>query len=199
VSVGEQEEWRLARIEGHEPPKAGLEWTSVPRWRQPQRLPDAASYLACSFGDEGRDRVAALLSGAEPRIPVRMAAFGTRWDTQIEATLRRLIGGCLTGVRIVLAGPESVVMRAVAVARELGASAEELVPIADEAISDGYVAEPAGRRVFCPTCRRVFDVTAAIGDVVTHGECGENFIVDHRFSRPHAAYFGWPASLDLHR
>ena len=136
----------------------------LPRWR----LPDAAAYLACSFGDEGKSRVTAL---------------------------RQLLENCCTGVRIVLAGPEAAVMRAVALARELGASGEELVLVADEAGDDGYVRQSAARSVFCASCQHVFDAVAAIGGVATCPRCGRGLIVDHRFSRPRAAYFGWPAGL----
>jgi hypothetical protein len=62
-----------------------------------------------------------------------------------------------------------------------------------------YVAETAARRVFCADCRVPFDAFAALGDVVTCPGCAAALTVDHRFSRAHAAYFGWPAGLDLHR
>ena len=40
---------------------------------------------------------------------------------------------------------------------------------------------------------------AALGGVVACPGCHAGLVVDHRFSRAHAAYFGWPARLDLHR
>ena len=187
-----------------------LRWTSVPRWHVPE-LPAAASYLACWFGPAGRRQAEALLSAAAPDVPVRTAGFAGHWDTTAEAELRRLLGDCLAGVRIILAGPETVVMRAAALARQFGATSEELVLIATEAAgaagataaggagSGEYVAGPAGRRVFCAACRKPFDVAAAMGGIVTCPGCATALIVDHRFSRPHAAYFGWPARLDLHR
>jgi len=178
-----------------------LRWTSVPRWHVPE-LPAAASYLACWFGPAGRRQAEALLSAAVPDVPVRTAGFAGHWDSAAEAELRRLLGDCLAGVRIILAGPETVVMRAAALARQFGATSEELVLIATEAAGAGsgeYVAGPAGRRVFCAACRKPFDVVAAMGGIVTCPGCATALIVDHRFSRPHAAYFGWPARLDLHR
>lgn len=197
---------------------ACLEWTSVPRWPFPE-LPAAASYLACWFGDEAAPRVRALLAGADRGAPVRMAAFPQRWDDAAEAELRRLIGECRMGVRIVLAGPESLVMRSVAIARQLGASDEELLPVAIEAATDAtgvkitarsaerpgrgpsvtYVAGVTQRRVFCAPCRLTFDAVAAIGGTTACPGCAAELIVDYRFSRAHAAYFGWPAGLDLHR
>jgi len=207
---------------------ARLDWTSVPRWPAPE-LPAAASYLACWFGDEAGRRVRALLGGADPGVPARTAGFADRWDADAEAELRRLIGDCLAGVRIILAGPESIVMRAVAVARQFEATDEELVPVAIDApdaqlkitarsaerqapagheagtgagtgaANGGYVSGIAGRRVFCAACRRSFDAVAAIGGSATCPECAAELIVDKRFSRPHAAYFGWPAGLDLHQ
>lgn len=183
-----------------------LRWTSVPRWLPPE-LPAAASYLACCFGDEGERRAVGLLARADPVVPRRTAVFAARWDLATEAELRRLLGGCLAGVRIILAGPEALVMRAAATARQLGAVDEELVLVATEipepappGIPGGqYVAGRAARRVFCATCRESFDADAALGDVVTCPGCAAAFVVDHRFSRPHAAYFGWPAGLDLHQ
>jgi hypothetical protein len=181
-----------------------LRWTSVPRWAVPE-LPAAAAYLACWFGPAGRRRAEALLSGAAPQVPVRTVGFAGRWDGVAESELRRLLAGCRAGVRIILAGPEAAVMRAAALARHFGAVNEELVLIATEAAEaaeeggGAYVDGPAGRRVFCAACRRPFDVVAALGDVVTCPGCATGLIVDHRFSRPHAAYFGWPAGLDLHR
>jgi hypothetical protein len=199
-----------------------LEWTSVPRWPSPE-LPPAASYLACWFGDEAGRQARALLAGADPGVPVRTAAFADRWDDATETELRRLIGECRMGVRIVLAGPESIVMRSVAVARQLGASDQELVPVAIEATrtsdttdaeitargaerstpaeaeTGGYIVGTAGRRVFCAGCRSSFDAVAAIRGTVACPGCAAELIVDYRFSRPHAAYFGWPTGLDLHR
>ena len=183
-----------------------LRWTSVPRWRAPV-LPAAASYLACWFGPAGQRRAAALLSAAPPEVPVRTANFAGHWDPAADAELRRLLAGCLAGVRIVLAGPESAVLRAAALARQSGATSEELVLIATEAAgaaeaaedAGAYVDGPADRRVFCAACRQPFDAVAAMGDVVTCPGCAASLIVDHRFSRRHAAYFGWPTALDLHR
>jgi hypothetical protein len=187
-----------------------LRWTSVPRWHVPE-LPAAASYLACWFGPAGRRQAEALLSAAAPDVPLRTAGFAGHWDSAAEDELRRLLGDCLAGVRIILAGPESVVMRAAALARQFGAASEELVLIATEAAgatgateaagtgSGEYVAGPAGRRVFCATCRESFDAVATLGGIVTCPGCATALIMDHRFSRPHAAYFGWPARLDLHR
>jgi len=199
-----------------------LRWTSVPRWRVPE-LPAAASYLACWFGPAGQRQAEALLSAAPPDVPVRTAGFAAHWNPVAEAELRRLLADSFAGVRIIVAGPESVVLRAAALARQLGATSEELVLIADEAAEaaeaakaagmadavraaeagspggGAYVDGPAGRRVFCATCRQPFDAVAAMGGIVTCPGCATALIVDHRFSRPHAAYFGWPAGLDLHR
>lgn len=185
-----------------------LRWTSVPRWPAPV-LPAAASYLVCWFGGEGERQARQLLAGADPDVPVHTAAFATRWDPVAEAGLRDLVGDCLTGVRIILAGPEATVLRAAAIASQLGAASEELVLLATEAAgpqaaadpasSPGYVAGQAARRVFCATCRASFDAVAALDDQVTCPGCAARLTVDRRFSRPHAAYFGWPAGLDLHR
>lgn len=193
-----------------------LRWTSVPRWPAPA-LPPAACYLACCFGTEGERRARALLSGAAPGVPVRVEAFAQAWDAPADpgrpggapggtgARLRALLDACFTGARVILAGQESVVMRAAAVARQCGAASEELILMATEATpapgpdGSGYVTGPAGRRVFCAGCRRAFDASAALGQVVTCPGCGARLTVDHRFSRVHAAYFGWPSGLDLHR
>ncbi|HEY0938286.1 MAG TPA: dimethylamine monooxygenase subunit DmmA family protein [Trebonia sp.] len=168
-----------------------LRWTSVPRWPAPE-LPAAASYLACGFGDAGERAFRALLAEADPAVPVRTAVFAAHWDPAAEAGLRRLVGDSRTGVRIILAGPESMVLRAAAVARQRGAASEELVLVATESAGQ-YVAGPAARRVFCAACRAPFDARAALGEVVTCPGCQAGLIVDCRFSRPHAAYFGWPA------
>lgn len=187
-----------------------LRWTSVPRWAAPA-LPAAASYLACWFGQDGRRRVRALLAAAAPGVPVRTAGFPGHWDAAAEAELGGLLADCLAGVRIIVAGPESAVTRAAALARRRGATSEELVLIATEAAgaaeaaedagpgSGAYVDGPTGRRVFCAACRQPFDAVAAMGDVVTCSGCAASLIVDRRFSRRHAAYFGWPTGLDLHR
>lgn len=201
-----------------------LRWTSVPRWTAAE-LPAAASYLACCFGDAGQQRAGDLLATADPGVPVRTAVFAAGWDAATAAEVGRLVGDCYAGVRIILAGPESAVMSAAAVARGLGAAGEELVLVATELPGGGapakgehdtgrdgtvghgtgehgtgeHVAGRAGRRVFCAACRQSFPAEAALGDVVTCPGCAAGLIVDYRFSRPHAAYFGWPAGLDLHR
>jgi DNA-directed RNA polymerase subunit RPC12/RpoP len=130
----------------------------------PAPLPSDASHLACWFG-------------------------GT-WDADAEAELRGLLAGCVTGVRIVLAGPEAIVRQAAALARELGAIDEELVLVPEES---------AGRRVFCSTCRRPFDATGGVGDIVTCPDCGSTLVVDRRFSPAHAAYYGWPSDMRVRR
>jgi Dimethylamine monooxygenase subunit DmmA-like, C-terminal domain len=180
-----------------------LRWTSVPRWTAPA-LPAAASYLACWFGRRGRRRARALLAAAAPGVPVRTAGFPGHWDAAAEAELSRLLADCLAGVRIIVAGPESAVTRAAALARRFGATSEELVLVATEAAAaaeaagtgGAYADGPAARRVFCAACRRPFDAVAALGAAVTCPGCQRPLVVDHRFSRPHAAYFGWPVALD---
>src|ERR1700761_7182514 len=93
-----------------------LRWTSVPRWAAPA-LPAAASYLACWFGPDGRRRARALLAGAAPGVPGGPAVFPAPGEDAAEAELRGLLADCLAGVRIIVAGPESAVMRAAALAR----------------------------------------------------------------------------------
>jgi len=170
---------------------ADLRRASAPRWRAPA-LPAAACYLACWFGERAGQRAEDLLATADPRAPVQRAGFAAQWSPAAEAELGRLIGSCATGVRIILAGPEAVVVRAMALAREHGACSEELVPLAVEA--DGEpVAGPAVRRVYCVTCGRPFDAVAALGGTVSCPGCAAVLTVDARFSRSRAAYPGWPA------
>src|SRR5262245_54111650 len=148
---------------------ADLQWTSVPRWTGPV-LPPAASYLACWFSDVARQQVAALLATADPAVPVTAAGLGPGWDARAEASLTRLLGACCTGVRIILAGPEAVVMRAAALARQVGAVSEELVLLADEAAGAGdgqqsaeYHVAAGDRQVYCVTCQHPFGTVAALG------------------------------------
>ena len=180
---------------------ADLQWTSVPRWTRPV-LPPAASYLACWFSHAARQQMAALLATADPAVPVTSAGLGPGWDAGAEAELTRLLGACCTGVRIILAGPEAVVMRAAALARQAGAVSEELVLLADEAAAasdtDGRRAGEShvatgDRQVYCVTCERPFGAVAALGELVTCPGCGARLTVDIRFSRAHAAYLGWPS------
>jgi hypothetical protein len=177
---------------------ARLAWTSVPRWPAPE-LPAAASYLACWFGEAAGERAEALLAGADQGVPVRRAALADNYGAEEEAELRRLINACHTGVRIILAGPESVVMQAMAVATQLGASADEIVPIVIDADIEAAVTGRRRRRVFCAACRRSFDAVAAIGARVACPVCAAELTVNQRFSGPQAAYFGWPTGLDLHQ
>jgi uncharacterized protein YndB with AHSA1/START domain len=183
-----------------EPDAARLRWTSVPRWPVPE-LPAAACYLACCFGDAGERRARTLLETAGPGVPVRTETFADQWDAAVQATLGRLIDESFAGVRVILAGPESVVMRAAALAKRLGATSEELVLIAVDSPPgpSACVTGTAARRVFCAACRAAFDAVAALGEDVTCPGCAATLTVDRRFSRPHAAYFGWPAGLDPHR
>lgn len=183
---------------------ADLQWTSVPRWTRPV-LPPAASYLACWFSDAARQQVAALLATADPAVPVTTASLGPGWDARAEAELARLLVACCTGVRIILAGPEAVVMRAAALARRAGAVSEELVLLADEAATAGdgdgqhageHHVAAGDRRVYCVTCQRPFGAVAALGELVTCPGCEARLTVDVRFSRAHAAYLGWPTALD---
>lgn len=190
---------------------ADLRWTSMPRWRAPQ-LPPASSYLASWFGEAARRNVETLLATADPAVPVRRAALGPDLDTRARTELGKLLRGCVTGVRIILAGPEAVVMQAAALARDAGALSEELVLLADEARpgpartagtdAEGrehageYHAGAGGRRVYCVTCQRPFSAVAALGEPVTCPRCAARLTVDPRFSRVHAAYLGWPSGPD---
>jgi hypothetical protein len=157
---------------------------------RPAPLPSDASQLACWFGDA--------------------------WDADTEAELRRLLGGCVVGVRIVLAGPEAIVRRAAALARTLGAVDEELILVMDDPSGadgadgadgasgpdDGGVSGADGSipcRVFCSTCRRPFDATGGVGAVVTCPDCDSTLIVDRRFSPVHAAHYGWPSDMKVRR
>ena len=186
----------------NEPDDTRLRWTSVPRWPAPE-LPAAASYLACCFGAAGERQASALLEAADREVPVRTETFADHWDAATEPALRRLIEESFTGVRVILAGPEAMVMRAAALARRLGATSEELVLMAADAVSGaaggGYVTGRAARRVFCAACRAPFDAVAALNDSVTCPGCAATLAVDRRFSRPQAAYFGWPTGLELHQ
>jgi hypothetical protein len=161
------------------------------RWRA-AGLPAAASYLACWFGEPGRQRADQLLADASPGAPVQRAGFPAEWSAAAEAELGQLIGQCRTGVRIILAGPEAVVMRAMSVAREHGACSQELVPVTVEAAGE-HVTGPAVRRVHCVTCARPFDAVAALGGSVTCPGCAAVLTVEARFSRSRAAHLGWPA------
>jgi hypothetical protein len=174
---------------------ADLRWASAPRWRAPE-LPAAACYLACWFGEQARQQAEDLLATADPQVPVQRAGFAAQWSPAAEAELGQLIGECRTGVRIILAGPEAVVMRAMSLAREHGACSEELVPVAVEATGE-HVTGPAVRRVCCVTCGRPFDAVAALGGTVSCPGCAAVLTVDTRFSRSRAAYLGRPSGLDL--
>jgi hypothetical protein len=169
---------------------ADLRWASAPRWRAAE-LPAAPSYLACWFGEQARQRAEELLAAADPQAPVQRAGFADQWSPAAEAELGRLIGECRTGVRIILAGSEAVVMRAMSLAREHGACSEELFPVAVEAAGE-HASGPAVRRVHCVTCGRPFDAVAALGGTVSCPGCAAVLTVDSGFSRAHAAYLGWP-------
>jgi hypothetical protein len=173
---------------------ADLRQASMPRWRAAE-LPAAPCYLACWFGEQARQRAEGLLAGADPQAPVQRAGFAAQWGPEAEAELGRLIGECRTGVRIILAGPEAVVMRAMSVAREHGARGEELVPVAVEATGE-QAGGPSVRRVCCAACGRGFDAVAAPGGTVSCPGCAALLTVEARFSRSHAAYLGWPPGLD---
>jgi hypothetical protein len=174
---------------------ADLRQAGAPRRRAPD-LPAAACYLACWFGEQARQQAEDLLATADPEVPVQRAGFAAQWSAAAEAELGQLIGECRTGVRIILAGPEAVVMRAMSLAREHGACSEELVPVAVEATGE-HVAGPAVRRVCCVTCGRPFDAVAALGGTVSCPGCAAVLTVDTRFSRSRAAYLGRPSGLDL--
>jgi hypothetical protein len=170
---------------------ADLRRASVPRWRAAE-LPAAASYLSCWFGEQARQRAEDLLATADPQAPVQRAGFAAQWSQAAEAELGQLIGECRTGVRIILAGPEAIVMRAMSLAREHGACSEELVPVAVEATGE-HVAGPAVRRVYCVTCGLPFDAIAALGGTVSCPGCTAVLTVDTTFSPSRAAYPGWPS------
>ena len=116
-------------------------------------------------------------------VPVRTAGFAGHWDAAAEAELRGLLADCLAGVRIILAGPESVVT-----ARRGPRAAVSARPARNSSSSPPrrperrggrsrrggqrrYVDGPAGRRVFCAACRQPFDAVAALGGVVTCPGC----------------------------
>jgi hypothetical protein len=176
---------------------ADLRRASAPR-RHAAALPAAACYLACWFGEPGRQRAEELLAAADPGVPVQRAGFAGQWSAAAEAELSQLVGDARTGVRIILAGPEAVVSRAMLLAREHGACSEELVPVA---VAEGgeHAAGPAVRRVYCVTCGRPFDAVAALGGTVSCPGCAAVLTVGSQLSRSRAAYPGWPAGPELPR
>jgi len=159
-------------------------------WRA-RELPAAASYLACWFGEQARKQAEDLLATADPQVPVQRAGFPVQWSPAAEAELGQLVGESRTGVRIILAGPEAVVMQAMSLARQHGACTAELVPVTVEAAAE-HVTGPAVRRVHCVRCGRPFDAVAALGGTVSCPGCAAVLTVDTRFSRSHGAYLGWP-------
>ncbi|HUN30431.1 MAG TPA: hypothetical protein VMU95_00310 [Trebonia sp.] len=164
---------------------------SMPRWRAPE-LPAAASYLACWFGERAREQAEDLLATADQQVPVQRAGFPAQWSPAAEAELGRLVGDSRTGVRIILAGPEAVVARAMSLARQHGACSAELVPVPVEAAGEP-AAGPAVRRVYCVSCGRPFDAVAALGGTVGCPSCAAVLTVDTRYSRSRAAHLGWPS------
>lgn len=101
--------------------------------------------------------------------------------------LRKRLEAETVGFRLLVAGPESDVLAAAAVARAAGVIPAEMTL---HATSD------TTRRVYCVHCKVTSTVTAEVGEVAECAGCGRGLMVFAHLSRHSGAYLGFLADAE---
>lgn len=137
--------------------------------------------LALSFGLEGR--AAADRWFAQAGSSVRRRHVAT--DEADEVALRILRGhlrSAKIGLRILIAGPQTQVHSATAVAMAEGLIGEEIAQA---------VTNHQEKNVYCPHCRTTTVTEQCVGNVVECVGCSRSLEIYHHFSRRTASYLGF--------
>lgn len=155
---------------------------------------DATSYLVMAFGTKGLNAAEQFMTETADGVPAVLSAVPAAHPSALGA-LRTSLAGARGSVHIVLAGPESDVFAARAVAIEFGAVESELLL---------RVTEAENRRVYCPHCTTITLTTAGIGQLADCAGCDRSLLVHDHFSRRTATYLGYMDNaeeipLDLQR
>lgn len=166
--------------------------TSVPRWpRQPPGVdPAGTGYLVVSAGRAGAAVAAGWIREIQDRArPVwgfHDDSAPGRGDRAATALISAL-SGATVGVRIMVAGPELVVLDCAAVARAAGAIDAEITQ---------HVCATELRRVHCSHCATPNVSAVAVGDTLTCRGCERRLVVYHHVSRRLGAYLGFVADAE---
>jgi dimethylamine monooxygenase subunit C len=158
--------------------------TSVPRWPRSDPGVDRSgvSYAVMSFSDVGATvarRWEAELVDAGAQV---WSWHGAAVAEEALTELGTQVHAATVGWRLMLAGPETDVLRARAVAVAGGALDAEITIL---------VSADERRRVWCAHCGQTTDAAVAVGEVVDCAGCGRSLLVYHHVSRRHAAYLGF--------
>lgn len=162
----------------------GAAHTSVPRWPTTDPGVDGSgrAFAIMAFGPDA--------APAAERWHREVARLGRPvWVRRVEgadetvlAELDGLVAAARVGWRLMLAGPQSDVLAAYAVATRAGVLSAEIAVL---------VTDDRHRRVWCAHCDTTSVAEVATGDVTPCAGCGRSLLVHHHVSRRSAAYLGF--------
>jgi hypothetical protein len=168
--------------------------TSVPRWPAvPAGVnPAGTSYLVLSSGPAGAavadGWLAEIRAGAKSAWTCQVEGTGTADDFETAAgpdwvaALVEALDRARVGVRIMVAGPELVVLDAARAARGAGALDAELTL---------HATHTGLKRIRCVHCHTDTRATVEVAETVRCAGCERDLVVYHHLSRRLGAYFGY--------
>ena len=171
--------------------------TSVPRWpAAPNGVdPNGVSYLVVAAGPAGAEVAARWIDeihrAGKPVWSHHEGApggpSGVDPGAACSAALAEELGHARVGVRVMVAGPELVVLDCLRAARDAGALEAELT---------AHVTDSATKRIYCSHCRTCTEAEVAVAATLSCAGCGRKLVVYHHVSRRHGAYLGFMADAE---
>lgn len=138
-----------------------------------------ASFLIISFGQGENAGVARTwLNGAAALAPVQWLTFAD-FNADTSRQLGRAFGSSLTGVRIMVVGPQFDVLQTIAVARRRGALEQEITSL---------ITDTAELPIYCAHCRATSRVRGGAGDTVACPGCARTLEVHPHLSGTRGSY-----------
>jgi hypothetical protein len=163
--------------------------STVPRWptEPPSVDPSGRSYVVLAFGSEAL-QVASDWRGEIARRAMPFISLDGGSDlSEMMARLTGVLGAAVTGLRLMVAGPEQEVLAVQATARAAGMLDAELAL---------HVTSSASRRVYCVHCKTTSSVKAQVNEVSACHGCGRELLVFAHFSRRSGSYLGFLADAE---
>jgi hypothetical protein len=162
--------------------------STVPRWpaEPPSVDPSGRSYVVLAFGSEASQVASAWCREIAGRAaPLVSLDSGT--EPSIMDRLTDVLAASVTGLRVMITGPEQEVLAAQSTARTAGLIDAELAL---------HVTSAASRRVYCVHCKTTSSVEAAVDEVAACHGCGRELLVFAHFSRRSGSFLGFLADAE---
>lgn len=161
--------------------------TSVPAPTALEADPAARAHLiVAATGNPAVEQLVKTLQAQAAHSSVEVLVASDDGEAELEEQLRTRLERATVGLRLYVAGSESLVRRAAALALACGLERDEL--------RTQVTASPA-RRVWCTHCKTI---TPAVTTTIARCDgCARMLEVYHHFSRRHGAYMGYQADAEM--